>query len=202
MQNDRYSTLSATSVATLKIQRSEFTAIAFPVATEAAFFDELQAIQKRYYDANHHCWAWRLFADGSFHSRSSDAGEPSGTAGRPILNAIEGRGLADVAVVVVRFFGGIRLGTGGLARAYRDAAHEALREAPRSDRYLYAHYAVEVPFAALSIAYRLVSPPDIILAREEFGEKNVFFFDVRRSRGEELERTLTENRLDFRLIQV
>jgi len=96
-------------------------------------------VEKRHFDATHHCWAFRLF-DG--RARSSDAGEPSGTAGKPIAMAIEGAGLHDVAVIVVRWVGGIKLGTGGLARAYGETAAAVLASAPLVDRYIYARFDV------------------------------------------------------------
>lgn len=193
--SDHYRTLAAPAELRQKIQRSEFLGIAFPVTAEEEFFEELARIQKRYFDATHHCWAFRLFTDA--RSRSSDAGEPSGTAGRPILAAIEGAGLHDTAVVVVRWYGGIKLGTGGLSRAYRDTAAETLRGASVVDRYIYTRFRVVVPFDALGHVYRLVDPPAVLLAEERFGEENEFFFDVRASLADGFTHRLTELRLRF-----
>jgi putative IMPACT (imprinted ancient) family translation regulator len=161
-----------------------------------AFFAQFGAIEKRHFDASHHCWAFRLFQD--VRARSSDAGEPSGTAGRPILSAIESAGLADVAVVVVRWFGGVKLGTGGLSRAYRDTAAETLRRAEVVDRYIYDRMRVIVPFDRMSDAYRLADPPSVVLVGEDFGEQNEFTFDVRRSRADEFTRALAARRLTLR----
>src|ERR1700682_3368321 len=102
--SDHYRTIEGSSAFRQKIERSEFLGIAFPAASDDDFFAERDRIAKRHFDATHHCWAFRLFADA--RSRSSDAGEPTGTAGRQILSAIEGADLFDVAVVVVRWFGG------------------------------------------------------------------------------------------------
>ncbi|HVE71604.1 MAG TPA: YigZ family protein [Thermoanaerobaculia bacterium] len=136
-------------------------------------------MQKTHFDATHHCWAFRLFAES--RSRSADAGEPSGTAGKPIHAVIEGAALHDLGVVVVRWYGGVKLGTGGLSRAYRDTAAETLRHATPLDRYVYERVRVVVPFDAISNVYRLVDPPNVILAGQEYGEENVFAFDVRLS---------------------
>lgn len=122
---DSYRTLGAAAEFRQKIERSDFLGLAIPVSDERDFFTQLNAASKRHFDATHHCWAFRLF-EGE-RSRRADAGEPSGTAGRPILSAIEGADLFDVAVIVVRWFGGVKLGTGGLGRAYRDTAVNALR---------------------------------------------------------------------------
>lgn len=193
---DSWMTLREVSRASLRIQRSEFVGIAFPCVSEDEFASELAAIQKEHHDATHHCWAWRLFAEGSFPARSSDAGEPAGTAGRPILGAIESAGVADTGLVVVRHYGGIKLGTGGLGRAYRDAAKEALRCAVTEQRYLYDFVSAVVPFSQIGVPYRLVDPPHVTLAAEEYGESNRFTFRVRRSRRRGLEEELRRHRFD------
>ena len=193
--SDHYIALAASAEYRHKIERSEFLGLAFPVASEEEFFAELQRVEKRYFDATHHCWAFRLRE----RVRSSDAGEPSGTAGKPILSAIEGASLYETGVVVVRWYGGVKLGTGGLSRAYRETAAETLRLAKAVDRYEYARFRVVVPFDMLSHAYRLVDPPHVVLIDESFAEENQFLFDVRRSRAEEFARTLTERRLSFTL---
>src|SRR4051794_41980037 len=121
MSPDSFTTLAERAEFRQKIERSDFLGIAFPVASEDDFFAELQRIQKKYFDATHHCWAFRLRE----RSRSSDAGEPSGTAGKPILAAIEGASLHEVGVVVVRWYGGVKLGTGGVpAGGGRTAARQ------------------------------------------------------------------------------
>jgi uncharacterized YigZ family protein len=176
---DHYRTVAAPAEHRLKVERSEFLGIAFPASGDDAFFAELARISKQHFDATHHCWAFRLIADN--RARSSDAGEPSGTAGKPILGAIESADLFDVGVVVVRWYGGVKLGTGGLARAYRESAAETLKRATIVDRYVYERVRVVVPFDRLSDAYRLIGAPDVVLVSEEFGERNVFGFDVRAS---------------------
>lgn len=181
--SDHFQTIADVADFRHKIERSEFLGIALPIASDAQFFAELTRIEKRYFDATHHCWAFRLFS--AARSRSSDAGEPSGTAGKPILAAIEGAALQDVAVVVVRWYGGIKLGTGGLSRAYRETAAETLRLAAPVDRYVYERIRVVAPFDSIGAIYRLVKPPDILLAETRFGEENEFFFDVRASLAEE-----------------
>ena len=190
---DHYRTPRERSEFRHKIERSEFLGIAIPVTTEEEFFAELERTQKRYFDATHHCWAFRLFSES--RSRSSDAGEPSGTAGKPILAAVEGAALHDIGVIVVRWYGGIKLGTGGLSRAYRETAAETLRHAQTLDRYVYERIDVQVPFDALGAVYRLVAPPDVVLVEERYGETNTFAFDVRLSSREAFVKKLTELRL-------
>ncbi len=108
------------------VKGSRFVALAAPIADEAAFEAVLEEARTRWPDASHHCWAWRL--RGGAH-RSADAGEPGGSAGRPILAQIEGHDVVDVGVVVARWFGGTKLGVGGLMRAYGGCAGRALDRA-------------------------------------------------------------------------
>ena len=196
---DFYWTLTEEGRASLKIRRSEFIGIAFPVASESEFSNRLHGISREFHGANHHCWASRIGSSGPVQVRSSDDGEPSGSAGKPILQVIEGAELLDVAVIVVRYFGGIKLGTGGLSRAYRDAAREVIANATRKIVYSYDRLEINIPWEAMSLVFRMISPPDVLLVEERYEETTTFFVDVRRSRRQELEKTLIENRISFRV---
>ena len=190
---DAFRTIETAATFRQKIERSDFLGIVFPVASEEAFADRLEAIRKEHFDATHHCWAFRLFA--SQRARSSDAGEPGGSAGKPILSAIEAAALYDVGLVVTRWYGGVKLGTGGLSRAYRSTATGAIANASVHDRFVYIRVAVEAPFDRISDLYRLVDPPAVILAAEEYGDRNVFQFDVRASAEAAFRARLIEKRL-------
>ena len=155
-------TLAARASHTIEVRHSRFLASAAPVgsAAEAAgFIDEVSVA-----DATHNCWAWRLGQD----YRSSDDGEPAGTAGRPILAAIDGQGYDRVAVVVTRWFGGIKLGAGGLVRAYGGAAAECLRQAPRLPLVETATVAVRVPFEDVSLLHHLLPSFSAVKQTETF----------------------------------
>lgn len=191
--DDHYRTIAGRVEFRQKIERSDFLGIAFPIASDGEFFAELNAIAKSHFDATHHCWAFRLVRES--RSRCSDAGEPSGTAGRPILSAIEGANLFDAAVAVVRWFGGVKLGTGGLSRAYRDIAAGTLRHAKIVDHFVYDRVRVAASFDRISEIYRLVDPPAVVLVEERFGESNEFVFEVRRSKRDEFARALAGRRL-------
>jgi uncharacterized YigZ family protein len=108
--------------ASIRVKGSRFLGFACPVISEEQFKQVLLEHSRQYHDATHNCWAYRILSQDRIDMGSSDAGEPSGTAGRPILSAIEGRDLLNVGVIVTRYFGGTKLGTGGLARAYADCA--------------------------------------------------------------------------------
>lgn len=123
---DSYLTLAEAASAELKIQRSRFLARAIPVSSPEEARTCLEETARRYHDARHVCYGYRLGVGRNMVTRKSDDGEPSGSAGEPILTAIGQLDLTDVLVMVVRYFGGIKLGTGGLARAYGQAAADAL----------------------------------------------------------------------------
>lgn len=196
---DFYDTLASPAECQIKIERSRFLALAFPVRSDVELNEHLAAITKKHFKATHHCWAYRLHGEGQVRTRSSDAGEPSGTAGKPILSAIEGAELYDTAVVVVRWFGGVKLGTGGLARAYRQAAVTVLSHAPRKREILYQRFEISVSFAATGALFRLLAAPDVVLVSEQYGEENIFVMDVRRSMADRIAKLLTEQRLSFRI---
>ena len=125
MSEDTYKTITTISEAIYTEKRSKFIAIALPVRTHEEIKSYLEIYQKKYYDARHVCYAYMLGADRK-DFRANDNGEPSGTAGKPILGQINSHELTDLLVIVVRYFGGIKLGTSGLIVAYKAAAAEAL----------------------------------------------------------------------------
>ena len=127
-QEDTYKTIEKKSESIYTEKRSKFFAIALPVRTLGEIKTYLEEYQKKYYDARHVCYAYMLGAERK-DFRANDNGEPSGTAGRPILGQINSFGLTDILVIVVRYFGGIKLGTSGLIVAYKTAATQALEEA-------------------------------------------------------------------------
>ncbi len=122
---DLYKTIKAPSEGVYKEKGSKFLAFAYPVSHEASIKEHLAILQKQFHDARHYCYAWRLEPEKT-HYRVNDDGEPSGSAGKPIYGQIVSRDLSDILVVVVRYFGGTKLGVGGLIQAYRTAASNAL----------------------------------------------------------------------------
>lgn len=124
-RNDTFRSLETPSEGLYKEKGSKFLAFAYPVASEEEIKRHLERIRKEYYDARHHCYAYRLGLAGDVW-RMNDDGEPSSTAGRPIFGQIQSAGLSDILIVVVRYFGGIKLGVPGLINAYRSAAADAI----------------------------------------------------------------------------
>ena len=155
-------TLAAPALLATEVRKSRFLARATAIAGEADALHWLQAIHDA--SATHHCWAWRL---GDAY-RSSDDGEPGGSAGRPILAAIDGQGYDRVMVVVLRWFGGIKLGTGGLVRAYGGAAAECLRIAPRKPLIRMAEAELACTFALSGTVHGLLAAVDAAKLEEHF----------------------------------
>jgi len=124
---DTYKTIKNTSEGLYKDKGSKFIAKAFPVKTEEEIKDIIQQLRKEYYDARHHCYAYRLGADKK-KFRANDDGEPSSSAGKPILGQLQSFDLTNLVIVVIRYFGGTKLGVAGLINAYRTAAMEAINE--------------------------------------------------------------------------
>ena len=148
-----YLTLSAPGHAETRVLGSRFLALALPVSDEEEARAALESRQREMFDATHHCSAWRL-RRGAW--RANDAGEPGGSAGMPILAAIDGAGLADCAVIVTRYYGGTRLGVGGLVRAYGEAAALALEAAPRREGLEALRLRVRYPYEHTSAVMRAV----------------------------------------------
>ncbi len=155
-------TLAAPAEFTLEVKHSRFLAQAVPLVDADAAMTVLRPLCTP--DATHNCWAFRVGAQ----YRSSDDGEPAGTAGRPILAAIDGQGYDQVLVVVTRWYGGIKLGAGGLVRAYGGAAAECLRRATRRPLIAMTDLDVEAPFDALGTVHALIAALDAHKLGEHF----------------------------------
>jgi uncharacterized YigZ family protein len=180
----------AESRAEIREKGSVFLAVIGPAADEAAAKALLARLEKELPDATHHCWAWRL--GDPPRERGADAGEPAGTAGVPILQVLRGAGLSDAMAVVARWFGGTRLGKGGLARAYAAATREALAGLPVVHKVPTARLAIEVPYEKVGAVKRLLRPPEVELEGEEYGAAARLVLAVHEEREESLREALAE----------
>ncbi|CAD6531425.1 IMPACT family member YigZ [Paraburkholderia metrosideri] len=158
-------TLPAALSAELEIRKSRFIAYAIPVADRDAAMDELRRLREEHAAATHVCWA--LLAGGQ--SGMSDDGEPSGTAGRPILEVLRHHDLDGVLAAVVRYYGGVKLGAGGLVRAYTDAIASALLNAPRIERIAQVSLTVEVSYADEAKVRRWIDAEGYALVDSAYG---------------------------------
>lgn len=155
--SDDFWTLSGPGTAHTRVLGSRFSAIAFVVEDESTIESKLSELKKNEFDASHHCWASVLRSERELIDRFGDAGEPKGTAGIPIHHEIHKLSLENVAVIVTRWFGGTKLGTGGLVRAYGECAALALQNAKRVLRKTGVVVAVVTPYELQSIVYQLAS---------------------------------------------
>jgi uncharacterized YigZ family protein len=183
-----YTAPAGESRAEIREKGSVFLAVIGPATDEGAAKARLAGLEKEFPDATHHCWAWRIGSPP--RERAADAGEPSGTAGVPILQVLRGAGLSDVLAVVVRWFGGTKLGKGGLARAYAGAAREALQGMPVLRKVPTARVAVEVPYEKVGAVKRLLRPPEVELQAEEYGAAARLVLAVHAERLEGLRESL------------
>ncbi|MEP9326974.1 YigZ family protein [Paraburkholderia phymatum] len=158
-------TLPSALQAELEIRKSRFIAYAIPVADRDAAMDELRRLREAHPAATHVCWA--LLAGGQ--SGMSDDGEPSGTAGRPILEVLRHHDLDGVLAAVVRYYGGVKLGAGGLVRAYTDAIATALQDAPRVERIALASLEIEIGYADEARVRRWIEQENHVLEASAYG---------------------------------
>ena len=151
------------------IKGSRFLACLAPCGTEEEAKAFVASVRERFRDARHHCFAWRLGSGATAITRSSDDGEPSGSAGRPILMQLEGHEVTDVACVVVRWFGGVKLGVGGLVRAYGGAAGKALDRAPLVTRPITVELRLAYPWECSSAVQAVLHAHGLDAGQATFG---------------------------------
>lgn len=167
---DAYSSIAAPSEGLYKDNGSRFIALAYPVETEEEIKAIVAGLRKQYHDARHHCYAYRLGYKGDVF-RSSDDGEPSGSAGRPILGQIDSAGLSDVLVVVVRYFGGIKLGIPGLIRAYKTSTADALAQAQVVEKIAGVWLRLSFGYESMNAVMKVLKEMDLPQRAQDFGQQ-------------------------------
>ena len=184
MQKDTFKTIAESTIGEFKDRGSKFIAYTTPLSIETDFPIFLEKIKKEHPKARHHCYAWRMGMDKN-HYRANDDGEPSGTAGRPILGQIDSLGLTNVGIVVVRYFGGTLLGTSGLIVAYRESAAEALRQATIEDRIVEDIFQIQFGYDKMPEVMNALKRLSINILRQEFNEDGCITFSIRQSEVEQ-----------------
>lgn len=165
MEKDSFKTIEGPSEGIYREKGSKFIGLAFPVSSEKEITEIYEKVKRNYHDARHHCYAWRLGPD-STHFRANDDGEPSNSAGKPILGQIDAAELSNVLVIIVRYFGGTLLGVGGLIQAYRNAARDALNKAVVVDHYLYRIYRLDFNYEKMNVVMSVIKEMDL----DQFGQ--------------------------------
>jgi len=180
---DLYKTINGKSSGEFKDKGSKFIAYAFEVYHIDECQEKLAEIRKLHFKARHHCYAFRLEADGS-HFRANDDGEPSGTAGRPILGQIDSFELTNVIVIVVRYFGGTKLGTSGLINAYRQSTRDAFQQAEIIEKTLNDIYAIQFDYAIMSEVMNFLKKEDLLVLKQDFGNTADIQLSIRKGETE------------------
>jgi uncharacterized YigZ family protein len=175
----------------LKVKGSRFIADIFPAASKIEIDDHLERIRKEFYDATHHCYAFRLGINGE-NIRAADDGEPSGTAGKPILLALSSKELTNALLVVTRFYGGTNLGTGGLSRAYRESAQLAVNGAEINSIYLANSFTLSLHYEEVAALERLLINYQTKSRSAEYGENVLIKVDIRKSLSEKFQADIQE----------
>lgn len=171
MISDTYLTIAGPAEGLYKDKGSRFLAFAYPICSESDVKPIVDTLKAEYYDARHHCYAWRLGIEASgsgVRFRANDDGEPAGSAGRPILGQILSRELTNLVVVVVRYFGGIKLGVPGLIAAYKDATTDALANAEIVERTENRVVVVDFPYLVMNQVMKVVKDMEPQVLGQEF----------------------------------
>ena len=164
---DSYKSIAGHSEGLFKDNGSRFIAHAYPVETEEEVRSIVSALRKDYYDARHHCYAYRLGYKGDVF-RASDDGEPAGSSGRPILGQIDSNGLSDVLVVVVRYFGGIKLGIPGLIRAYKTSTADAISNANIVEKIASRRFRVVFGYMSMNSVMKVMKDLNLSQSNQQF----------------------------------
>ena len=182
---DTFKTIETISKAIYTEKRSKFIAYAIPVVSIEEIKPELDKYRKEFYDARHVCWAYMLGAERE-DFRSNDDGEPSGTAGKPILGQINSNELTDILVLVVRYFGGIKLGTSGLIVAYREAAALAISEAVIVEKTVDCTTSFAFEYVQMNAVMRIVKDLEPTITDQNFEMDCTMTLSIRKAKFEEL----------------
>ncbi len=189
---DYFRTIEQVSEGVITAKGSKFLARVVPVSGVEDAEHQLDTIRREFHDATHHCFAWRLGYATEPAEKYSDAGEPTGTAGRPILDAVYACAAWEVLLVVTRWYGGTKLGTGGLKRAYRQAADAALADAAFSRQMIVQAYRLSFDHDLTGVMYRVLDDFDTTIITTDFDTKARMELTVKRSQGESFEQRLVD----------
>ena len=185
MATDSYKTIARPAETTYRQLSSKFLVYAYPVETEEEIKQYLEALRKRWFDATHHCYAWRLGPQGE-HFRANDDGEPSSTAGKPILGQLLSQEVTNCLVVVVRYFGGTKLGVPGLIAAYKESTALVLSECEIVERTVDLHVRVEFSYIAMNDVMRVVKEMQPRVLTQEFDNLCTMTLSIREGDSQQL----------------
>ncbi|MDD2474841.1 MAG: YigZ family protein [Dysgonamonadaceae bacterium] len=188
--DDTFKTIVKEAEGYITERKSKFISYIFPIKTEEETKTILEDYRKKYYNAHHVCWAYMLGPTRE-DFRSNDDGEPSGTAGRPILGQINSNELTDVLILVVRYFGGTQLGTGGLIKAYKEAAAAAIENAKIVTKTIDDTYILQFEYPLLNEVMRILNQHDEVKWTQNFTETCEMEINIRQSQSQQLSQLLS-----------
>lgn len=180
LENDSYQTIKSTAEGLFKDKGSKFIAKAYPVDDVGQCREIIGKLKKEYYDARHHCYAYRINPMKE-QIRFNDDGEPSGTAGKPILNQIYSYDLFNIMVVVIRYFGGTKLGVSGLINAYKTATREALSEAETITAFITSDMELHFDYILMNGVMRIIKEEKLKIKGQFYDKNNVILLTVKKS---------------------
>ncbi len=189
--SDSYLTVKAQNEILFKERGSKFLAFIFPVTSEGEIKECLSQLKKMHPNANHHCYAWRLGADKAAF-RANDDGEPSNTAGKPILGQIQANDLTNALIVVVRYFGGTLLGVGGLINAYKTAAAEVIAVSEIYERFILFEYKIEFNEESINLVMRILKENGAKILSHTYETNNSIIFQIKKQNSDKLEKDFTD----------
>ncbi len=178
-----YKTIAEAVEVNMRERSSKFLSFIYPVQNEEQIKEALDALHKRYFDATHHCYAWRLGPRGE-QFRANDDGEPSGTAGKPILGQMLSHEITDCLIVVVRYFSGTKLGVPGLIAAYKEAAANAIEAANVIEKTVDRHLQIDFPYLVMNDVMRVIKEEQPRITGQEFDNLCTMHLTMREGRAE------------------
>jgi len=185
-----FRTIQNASEGSYKESGSKFLAFAYPVESEQEIKEKIEHLRKKYFDATHHCFAWILGADRS-RFRAFDDGEPNHSAGDPILGQLRSRDLTNVLVVVVRYYGGVNLGVGGLIHAYKLATEHALSKTSLILKDVVEKFSLNYPYDEIQEVLRLIKDYDITIIKQEYSEDCLLKGEIKLSERKDFLKKIT-----------
>lgn len=190
LADDTYRTIAGAAQSVFRDKASKFLGIALPVTSETEVKDNLSQIAKRYFDANHHCYAYRLGFEKNNY-RFNDDGEPTGSAGKPIYGQILSKDLTDILIVVIRYFGGTKLGIPGLINAYKTTAREAIENAVIIEKHILVHFLIVFDYPDMNEIMRILKEEHAHILGQGYETKCTLDFEIRKGQAAVVEERLS-----------